>query len=136
MDLDFILSNFNQPELVQKKKKYATFTVREIGGQAEVEAFRRAQAVKEEAYRMRLKSRDERAAEFQASFGQKIDSPTVHTTSWAEKVAFVAAEKAEIAAKRAEVTVHEPWVMPPEPKRSLKERVKQFFKRIWQSANF
>lgn len=136
MDLDFILSNLNQPGEVQKKKKYATFTVKEIGGPDEIIAWRKVQAVKEEAYRMTLRARDQRIAEFEASSGQKLETPTIHTTSWAEKQAFVKAEIAEIEAQRAKYVAPDPYQLPDEPKKSVGARIAGFFKRIWASANF
>lgn len=126
---------YEEPAHVQKKKKYANFTIREIGGPEELAKWKEVQAAKEAVQRLRISARDERLKAFEAETGQKLDTPTVQTGSWDEKLAFAKAERARL--KKIEDLVNQPaWEPLPKPKLSLWGRVKQFFKDRWTGANF
>lgn len=132
MDFD----SFDPVPLVQAKKKYANFTVKEIGGPAEIIKWRQIQAAKEAAYQIKLNDRDGRLGEFEKETGQKLATPTISTTSWAEKLMFANAERVRLSKAEEKVIAHPPWEPTPEPKKSLIQRVAGFFKSVWKSANF
>lgn len=134
MDLDRFLSELNPDPLVQKKKKYQTFTVKEIGGPAEIVKWREMQAAKESAYRVTLKSRDERLSEFEEKTGQRLDEPTIHTSSWAEKQAFATSERARLA--QLVDVASSPWLYESPEVPTFFQKVARFFKRLWADANF
>lgn len=134
MDIDQFLSSLNPEPVVQKKKKYSTFTVREIGGPDEIGKWREMQAAKEATYRLKLKSRDERLAAFQAETGQLLAKPTIHTTSWAEKQAFAKSERIRLA--KLEDVAERTFEPTPEIKKTLFQKISGFFSRVWKSANF
>lgn len=123
-------------EVVFEKRKYANFTVKDIGGPAEIEKWRRIQLAKQEAYKIKLRERDQRIASFEAESGQKLDRPTIHTTSWAEKQMFVEAERAEIKRAKEAVVSYPPWEMTPEPKKTVLQRIVLWIKKVWMTANF
>ena len=109
MDFDFEI-----PGVHYEKKKYQNFKVTPID---DIVQWRQIQEAKEFAYRIRLKERDQRIAAFESTLGQKLDTPTIHTTSWEEKRMFAEAERAEIKKAEAQVTQHPPWecTEPPVP---------------------
>ena len=134
MDIDAYL---NTPSAeVQKKKKYANFTIREIGGPTEIIEWRRRQEAKEALYKLTLKARDERIASFESETSQKLDVPTIHTTSWAEKQAFVKSERERLAKIDERVADMPAWIPIEEPKLTILQKIGQFFKNIWKNANF
>lgn len=125
----------NVVPIVQEKKKYSNFTIREIGDPTEIIQWRKEQEAKQEAYRARLSLRDARIGEYELKTGQKLDAPTIHTTTWVEKQAFVQRERERLAAP--ELVSEYPQFVPAEPpKKTLFQWVKYFFKRVWQNANF
>ncbi len=134
MDFDRLIESLSPEPIVQKKKKYETFTITPIGGPDEIVKWRQVQEVKESVYRMRLNEREGRIAEVEASLGQKLASPTVHTTSWAEKYAFAQSERKRLA--RIEAVATRTWEAPEPIKLSITQRIAGFVKRVWLSANF
>lgn len=128
---------FDPPPLVQKKKKYATFTLREIGGPEEIGKWRAIQASKEEAYRMRLEDREKRSAMFESESGQVIDKPVLAAKeSWATKVERANAERVRLAKAEETVTEYPPWEALKPPKQSLFTKITSFLKKLWNNANF
>lgn len=132
MDFEFL----DPPAIVQKKKKYQTFTVTPIGGPAEIIKWRQQQEAKESLYRLRLGDRNNRIANFESKLGQKLDAPTIHTTSWAEKQAFATEERQRLKKAEDVVLEYPPWESAPEPKKTLFQRFKGFIVSLWQHANF
>lgn len=126
---------FEPIPLVQRKKKYATFTVREIGGSAEVIKWRQEQDAKAALYNLRIKARDDRMSDFAESLGGNVATPTVgKTESWQDKVAFAESERARLA--KAEAIASEAWIPAPSPKLTIFQRIKGFFRKLWNTANF
>ncbi len=125
---------FDPVPVVQEKKKYANFTIREIGGPEEIVKWREMQAAKEAVYRCRLSARDERISQFEAETGQKLASPEVKTASWQEKLEQAMAERKRLA-ERVEVA-RESYQLPVEPPKPILQRIIGFFKSIWKNANF
>lgn len=134
MDFERFIGSLNPEPVVQEKKKYANFTVRMIGGPEEIKKWREIQAAKESAYRVRLNDRDTRITSFEAETGQKLAEPTIHTTSWQEKVAFAKEERKRLAKKEKAVSTYN-WQPTPEPKITIGQRIVGFFKDVWKSAN-
>lgn len=134
MDFDFD----NVIPLVQTKKKYATFTVTEIGGPEEIIKWRAQQQAKQEAIAMAQQMRDQRLLDFEKEQGIKLDAPTLHNTSWEEKVMFVASERERLAKLEHNVrAVDLTWFTSfDEPKPSIFNRIKSFVGSIWANANF
>lgn len=136
MSFDDLLAELNPDPIVQKKKKYQTFTVTTIGGPDEIGKWRAIQSAKAEVFQMRLRARETRIQEAEASLGVKLDAPTIHTTSWAEKQAFAKGEQVRLATEISKVSEWPPWEYIPEPPKPLFSRIKSFLKRLWLSANF
>ncbi len=134
MDFDYLINSLNPEPVVQKKKKYSNFTIRPIGGPEEIIAWRQAQEAKEALYKMTVEARNIRLRKFEAETGQKLDAPTIHTTSWHEKVAFAQKERQRLAKQVENVTGLGPYV--PIPKKPWHLRCVDFIKGIWKSANF
>lgn len=133
MDLDFYLS---PPPIMREKKKYATFTVRAIGGPEEIVKWRAEQAIKEANYKIKLTERDARLAAFEAETNQKLDTPTIHTTSWEEKYAF--AREEQVRLKTVEKIAADSYSYTPfeEPKKTIIQKIKGFFSNLWTHSNF
>ncbi len=127
MEFDYL----SPPAHVEKKKKYATFKITPIGGPDEIVAWRKKQEAKEFAHRMRLENRDKRLTEFKASTGVDLATPTIHTTSWAEKQAFVKSEKVYLSRAAADVIQNPPWVSFDEPKKSFLNKAIDFVKSFF-----
>ena len=136
MDFDYLIESLNPDPLVQKKKKYATFTVKEIGGPAEIIKWRQAQEAKEHLYRMKLNERESRLASFEAETNQRLESPKIHTTSWSEKVAFAKSERERLSKAESVVTQYPAWEVEPTPKLSIFQKITGLFKSLWKNANF
>lgn len=132
MDFDWL----DEPAIVEKKKKYANFKVTPIGGPTEIIAWRQRQEAKESLQRIRISEREKRIADVEAQLGQKLTSPTIHTTSWAEKLAFAQSEQSRLKRNEENVTQYPPWESLPEPQPTLIQRITRFFKRIWTDAKF
>lgn len=132
MEFNFL----DQPAVVQKKKKYATFTVKEIGGPEEIVKWREMQAAKESLYRMKLQTRENRIQDFEAELGQKIDAPTISSKSWIEKMHDAQEERERLAKSEEKVTAYPPWEPRPIEKRSLWGLFTGFIKRVWNDCNF
>lgn len=127
---------FEVSPLVQEKKKYATFTVREIGGPEEIVKWRQQQEAKESIYRLRLGERNTRIETFEKETGQILDQPTLGKTPWAEKLAFAKSEQARLAKAEENVTKYPPWEPPTAPKQTPLQKIGSFLKRLWTNANF
>ena len=126
----------NPPKLVQEKKKYANFTVTPIGGPAEIIKWRQQQEAKESLVRLKLAAKDERIAAFESEIGQKLDTPRISGSTWAEKQAFATSERARLSQQEKSVTQFPPWEATEPPKKTIIQRVFGFFKSIWHSAGF
>lgn len=126
---------FEVPAVKEEKKKYATFTIKPIGGPAEIAKWREMQAAKEANYLLRLGARDQRITEFEATTGQKLDAPQVKTASWQEKLEHAEAERLRLALAEERVAQYT-YEREPESKKTLWGRIKSFVKSFWQSANF
>lgn len=131
MDFDF-----QPPALVQAKKKYANFTIKEIGGPEEIIKWRQQQEAKDSIHRIRVSDREDRVKQVRDTIGKDLSLPTIHTSSWAEKLAFVDSEKKLIEEMRKKVIAYPSWVATEPPKLSLGQRIKSFFVNIFKSANF
>ena len=123
-------------EMVHRKRKYSEFKITEIGGPEEIIKWRAQQAAKESIYREKLRLRDLRIASFESHIGQKLYTPTLKNTTWAEKLAFVEAEKKELAAQKKKVIEYPPWEPIPQPKKTILQQIFGFFARIWKTANY
>lgn len=138
--MKFDLKDYEQPAHVQKKKKYATFTVREIGGPAELAKWKEVQAAKAAIYNLRIQARDDRMSDFAASLGQKVDRPVNNSPSLMDRLAHNKAMHIDLDLKQAEAVKNqkpEPkWEPTPEPKLSILQRIGRFFKQLWRDANF
>lgn len=130
MDFEKLL---NPPPVVQEKKKYKEFTLREVT-EAEIIQFRQMEKAKDELLLMKAMARERRIAAFQAESGQKIASPELKKPSWSEKVAFAQSERERL--KKAEEVQHAEWVIATQPKKTFIQRVVGFLKSIWTNANF
>lgn len=78
-------------------------------------------------------SRDERVTNFEVETGTKLDRPKIHTTTWAEKQAFVKSERKRLA--KIDDRVTETKYDFSEPKQSILQKISGFFKNIWKNAN-
>lgn len=133
MDFDFLTQ---QAALVQKKKKYATFTIKDIGGPEEIKKWREQQAAKETVYRMRLSARDERVETYEKELGQKLATPRLSKPDWAEKYALAQEEREKISKAVQALVDHPPWKPVTSPKVTVFQRIIRFFGNIWKNANF
>lgn len=135
------LGDFEPAPVIQAKKKYQNFTVREIGGPAEILVWREAQAKKErEALAMREMARE--MAKVKAGEGLP-DGDGVMTTvqgetsrnSWQERLAH-GMEMRRAYGKAEIITDPVAWVPPPPPKLSILKRLFCFITSFWKNANF
>lgn len=132
MKFDFL----DESALVQKKKKYANFTIKEIGGPEEIKKWREMQAAKESIYRMRLNQRDERLANFEQETRQKLVTPEIKTRTWAEKQAHAESERHRLSQAELDVILYPPWEVSEPPKKTLLQRFTNFISSVWKYANF
>ena len=126
----------NVVPIVQEKKKYANFTIKEIGGPEEIIEWRKKQAAKEALYNLRLDARNDRLTAYEAETGQKLATPTIHTTTWAEKQAFVKSERIRLDTLDTRVDSQPKWTPSEEPQQTIIQKIGQFFKNIWKNSNF
>jgi hypothetical protein len=122
--------------IVQEKKKYANFTITEIGGPLEIIKWREQQAAKEYVQRMRLGARDDRLTAFEELTEQKLATPKISQANWDEKLDFAMSERKRLAKLDERVQDNPPWLPTPEPKKSVIQRITGFFKNIWSDAQF
>jgi hypothetical protein len=135
------LNPFDAPAIIQEKKKYASFTVREIGGPLEIIAWRKAQEQKEiQNQVIRLQLLQKQKDTMFGSDAPQGDSVTWQghvdsrpfLSSWEAKLERVKSERKRLAQKE----FYEPieyvplTVIAP----TLWERMKQFVKEIWNEA--
>ena len=132
MEFDFL----NPPAIVQQKKKYATFTVREIGGPEEIIKWRAEQEAKESIYRLRLGERDKRLDDFSRLIGQPLDTPKVGVRNWKEKLEFAKSERERLSKAEQAVIDYPPWEPPVIPPKTIFQKIKDFCRSLWKSANF
>lgn len=134
--------------VIQEKKKYATFTLREIGGQAEIVKWREEQATKWAAYQANREAFKEK----QKLYVCGPDAPQGDKVTWEGKASLVQGSDREWHTKLAQVIAererlyqpevatapkaYEPYVPEPKPKLSLWAKTKNQFSRLWNSANF
>ncbi len=135
------LNPFDRPALVQTKKKYATFTVKEIGGPKEIIEWRRLQAEKEarnQTIRMQLvESQKDKMFGPDAPVGDGVTwkgSASVTTSSWKDKLEFALEERKRLAKIDEDYTPSFKWEITPEPKLTVWQKVKRVLKDIWDSA--
>lgn len=122
----------NAAQVRPARKKYATFTVREIGGPDKIEEWRRQNDAKQAAFLERCEMRDTRVkASGITAFGLLSGKEKV---SWADKQAFVKSERKRLDAP--ELINSKSWEPEPEIKPTFKQKVIGFFKSFWKSANF
>lgn len=131
--MDF--EKFKPIPIVQQKKKYANFTVREVSYQ-EILDFRAKEKMKEDLLRMKSHAREQRIAAFESESGQKLDRGTIGTASWAEKVKRAKQERIRLSKPEENVSKYPPWEPIPEPKLTVFQKIKKFFIDFYKSANF
>lgn len=124
MNFDFI-----PPAMIQEKKKYANFTLKEIGGPEEIIKWRKEQEAKESIYRLRLGQRDTRLTSFEKEIGELISRGEFKGRNWEEKVMAAKELRDEIAKQHAKVIAYPPWQPREAPKPSLFQRIVGFFKQ-------
>lgn len=132
----FDLSPFDKPAIVQEKKKYATFTVREIGGPAEIIKWRAEQAKKESIYLASLDAREARRVVAAKELGT-LDAPALGRPSWNDRMA--AGKKMREDYMRPDpnyVPIERTYEVSADPKQSLFQIIGGWFSRLWKSANF
>lgn len=128
----FFLSDKSGPSIVRQKKKYATFTIKEIGGPTEIVEWRKQQEAKLAAYGMTLKDRDDRISAFRA--GNEVDAPKLIQGNWQNKLSFAMSERKRLA--EPEIINRAPTVYDPGPPKSLFQRFNAWLSRLWKSAKF
>lgn len=138
--MKFEFTDLDQVPLVQAKKKYATFTVREIGGPEEIEVWRRQQRAKEEAS---LMARQLKLEATKARMAQDLPEGDPNAIawkgqatgrSWQEKQAHAASERKRLA--QLEDGAIESYT-PSEPEKlTVWMRIKRFIKTFWENAKF
>lgn len=131
MDLD----RFNPIPVVQVKKKYANFTLREVSYR-EILEFREKEKLKEDLLKMKAQARDQRIAIFESETNQKLDTPIIKKEAWSDKLAALKAERRRLAKLEDQVTQYVPSEPAPEPKKTLFQRVIMFFVKLCKVANF
>jgi hypothetical protein len=142
---------FSPPPIIQNKKKYATFTVREIGGPAELAKWKVEQAAKWDAYQAERSAKREKMKQFIAGpeapqgdgvtwtgKGMTEGFKDLDKGNWKEKLEQVMSERKRLAAPipESEQVIYPPYVPEPEPKQTWFQRVKAFILNIWKTANF
>ncbi len=128
------------PPVVQEKKKYANFTIREIGGPAEIGKWRAEQALKESKNeRLRLAKielqKELMSAGLPEGNGVTWDGKaTVGSAGWSEKLEHALSERKRLS----EESTPEPfqWVPDPEPHLNPLQKIVRWVKGIWMAANF
>lgn len=128
--------NFELPTLVEEKKKYANFTIREIGGPDDIIKWRQQQEAKESLVRLRLAEKDQRLESFEKELDQPLSRGQIATRSWGEKQAFAESERKRIAELEENVIQHPAWEPLTKPKKNLLQRIRDSIAGIWKSANF
>lgn len=139
--MKFDLELFENPPIVQKKKKYAHFTVREIGGPAEIIKWREEQARKEAEQNIRISLHRDALKDLIAPEGSPEGTEvtwkgraTAGRQAWGDRV-----REARMRASPFEgchPTQHPAWKPREAPKLSLFRRVAKWAKGIFESANF
>ena len=130
----FFLSDYNEPAIVQEKKKTLNFTLTEIGGPKEIIEWRKQQEMKFAAYSINLQEKDGRLADFEESLGQRLDRGTaVRPETWEERQAGAIQELKRLQKpESSKKFVFEPEI---EPKKSIIQIFKKWIVGVWNSAN-
>jgi hypothetical protein len=130
--------------IVQEKKKYQNFTVREIGGPAEIIVWRAEQARKElanQAFRMQVveaqktkmidPTLEDKGVTWKGSAGTQP-----RMGSWADKLAEGKEMRKDYM--KPELLTKEAWTYEPyvEPKKTFFQRIKGAIRAFWDSAKF
>jgi len=127
---------------VQTKRKYATFTVKEIGGPAEIIEWRKAQAAKLEAAGIAYNQFKQDVALHMVPDDAPVGdanwtgAASLSKQSWEEKIAFAQSERERLKKPVEVEPIVYDFTPEPEPKKSPLERVIGWVKAIWASANF
>lgn len=124
------------PAIVHEKRKYANFTVRDIGGPAEIIIWRQQQEAKESLYRLKLGERDKRLSAFESESGQKLDKPKIVERTWEEKTKDAAADRESYEKAMSQVIEYPPWEYVPKPKQNIFQILKGFIRKLWNNSNF
>ncbi len=127
---------FGSVPIVQKKKKYTNFTIKEIGGPEEIIKWRKEQEAKAHLHQLRLNARDDRIRSYEELTGQKLETPQLSGRSFADKMAEAIQRKEEYGKAELAVIANPPWVPPVPPQLTLFQKIIRFFKQIWTHANF
>lgn len=135
---------FNPPPIVQNKKKYATFTVREIGGPIELARWKVEQELKWAQYQANRSAFKEKQKQFIAGpDAPQGDGVTwkgsgsilgAKDADWKDKLSHALSERKRLATPEI-LTARESWSYEEPPKPSLMKRFKQWIVNVWESAN-
>ena len=131
----------NPPAMRQEKRKYANFTVKDIGGPKEIIEWRQKQASKEGLYNTRLYNRDGRLRDFEAKQGVQLAHPTLSKNNWQERLDRALSERKNLAQVSfldtdATKTVYDTFKSDTKGQDRLVYRVIGWVKRLLKTANF
>jgi hypothetical protein len=142
------LNPFDRPAIIQEKRKYANFTVTDIGGPVEIIAWRaRQKEIEAMNQTIRMQNLDHQK---NTMFG--IDAPQgdgvtwegsavtqgwKSDTTWRDKLNFVKSEKKRLATLELRDLNSDPlFTLTPEApsKKTLLQTIKGWIKNLWESA--